>query len=173
MKKVQAGFTLIELMIVIAIVGILAAVALPAYQDYTVRARLSEALAAMGPARTSISEFYATNSRFPESTQFGDAATPGTQTLNSDVVNTIAWVATDVDATSGGGTLTLTTQANPPSSLPPDAAARTIEFVAAPVLSGGNPTGQLQWVCRPGDMEPKYLPANCRNAAAAPSDENE
>ncbi len=64
-QKKQQGFTLIELMIVIAIVGILAAIALPAYQDYTVRAKMSEALANLAEAKTSISEYYAANGVMP------------------------------------------------------------------------------------------------------------
>ena len=58
MKKMQQGFTLIELMIVVAIIGILAAVALPAYQDYTVRARMSEVLLAASSCRTTVTESY-------------------------------------------------------------------------------------------------------------------
>ena len=61
----QKGFTLIELMIVIAIVGILAAVALPAYQDYTVRAKMSEPMALLGEAKTSVSEYYIANGVMP------------------------------------------------------------------------------------------------------------
>jgi type IV pilus assembly protein PilA len=60
MKRVQQGFTLIELMIVVAIIGILAAVALPAYQDYTIRARVSEAVLATSQCRTAVSEIYQT-----------------------------------------------------------------------------------------------------------------
>ena len=72
MKKVQQGFTLIELMIVIAIVGILAAVALPAYQDYTIRAKMSEPLALMGEAKTSITEYFVANGVMPaNNTQAG------------------------------------------------------------------------------------------------------
>ncbi len=63
MKRVQQGFTLIELMIVVAIIGILAAVALPAYQDYTIRARVSEAVLATSQCRTAISEIYQIGSR--------------------------------------------------------------------------------------------------------------
>ena len=64
-KTAQKGFTLIELMIVIAIVGILAAIALPAYQDYIVRSKMSEPAAALAEAKTSISEYYATNNVVP------------------------------------------------------------------------------------------------------------
>jgi type IV pilus assembly protein PilA len=68
MKRVQQGFTLIELMIVVAIVGILAAIALPAYQDYLVRSRVSEGLARGAEAKTSVAEFLSANGHFPLNT---------------------------------------------------------------------------------------------------------
>ena len=61
----QSGFTLIELMIVVAIIGILAAIAIPAYQDYTIRAKVSEAVIASSPGKTSVSEFYASQGSMP------------------------------------------------------------------------------------------------------------
>jgi type IV pilus assembly protein PilA len=65
MKKIQQGFTLIELMIVVAIIGILAAIAIPQYQDYTVRTRVSEAAVLADGAKTAVAEFYNTNSHWP------------------------------------------------------------------------------------------------------------
>src|SRR5580765_6232138 len=90
MKKLQKGFTLIELMIVVAIVGILAAIALPAYQDYTIRARVSEAAAAAGACKTAVAEFYASNATLPTDTaQAGcSGTTAATQFVTSTTVGT-------------------------------------------------------------------------------------
>src|SRR5438067_7745451 len=87
MKRIQQGFTLIELMIVVAIVGILAAIALPAYQDYVIRSKMSESVAAIAACKTSVSEFTATKNALPAdnaaagcsvvATQYVDAASPG------------------------------------------------------------------------------------------------
>ena len=67
MKSMQKGFTLIELMIVVAIIGILAAIAIPAYQDYTIRAQVTEGLSLAGPVETAVAEFYANHGSFPTS----------------------------------------------------------------------------------------------------------
>jgi type IV pilus assembly protein PilA len=71
MKRVQQGFTLIELMIVVAIVGILAAIALPAYQDYVVRSKMSEVEAAIAACKTSVSEYVSTHNNFPDTANSG------------------------------------------------------------------------------------------------------
>jgi type IV pilus assembly protein PilA len=75
MKAVQKGFTLIELMIVIAIIGILAAIAIPAYQNYTIRSQVTEGLSLADGWKTSISEFYAQNGSFPVGNSTGGSAT--------------------------------------------------------------------------------------------------
>ena len=91
-KQLQKGFTLIELMIVVAIIGILAAVALPAYQDYTIRAKMSEVILAASACRTSITEFYQSNITAPTAVNsFGCEVTAGTVPPSpaSQYVNTI------------------------------------------------------------------------------------
>ena len=99
-KKAQKGFTLIELMIVIAIVGILAAIALPAYQDYIVRSKMSEALAALAEAKTSVAEYVASNGRGADNpAKYGVTLS----TRNSDILSDLdiypsdASTATDAD----------------------------------------------------------------------------
>jgi prepilin-type N-terminal cleavage/methylation domain-containing protein len=89
MKRVQQGFTLIELMIVVAIIGILAAIALPAYQDYTVRAKVSEIMIAASGQKNSVAEFFQTRQQMPQT------ASIGTVTQSSAYVNTVAYSRTD------------------------------------------------------------------------------
>src|SRR5688500_20146513 len=79
MKQLQKGFTLIELMIVVAIIGILAAVALPAYQDYTIRAKMSEVILAFSACRTSIPEVYQSGGSPPAASSWGSEATGTTR----------------------------------------------------------------------------------------------
>src|ERR1700736_5232245 len=83
MKRVQQGFTLIELMIVVAIVGILAAIALPAYQDYVIRSKMSEAIAAMAACKTSISEYASSHAAFPADETIAGCSTTVTKYVAS------------------------------------------------------------------------------------------
>ena len=139
----QTGFTLIELMIVIAIIGILAAVALPAYQDYTVRARIAEALNLADAAKTAVSEYKVTRGVWP-----ADNSTAGYAGGASAVVASI---------TNANGVITvqLANTANLGA-----AAGQSFEFSGH---TAGTANG-VSWVCRmgAGTINVKYLPSSCR-----------
>jgi type IV pilus assembly protein PilA len=121
MKRVQQGFTLIELMIVVAIVGILAAIALPAYQDYIVRSKMSETEAAIAACKTSVAEYAATKNSMP-----GTAAEAGCSSVGSQYVSAgggwggaaITYSSTNTGASGGECTLTLTPQAMVSGGIP-------------------------------------------------------
>lgn len=150
MKKVQQGFTLIELMIVVAIVGILAAVALPAYQDYTVRAKVSEGLARLAEAKTSVAEFYSAQSRVPAA-----AVSAG---FNSAAAGNVSSV-TCTGGTNGCDVLTLA-MATGAGKVTQLAGKNTIDMS---VTASAN--GMLVWKCKTGataGMDNKYLPASCK-----------
>ena len=104
MKRVQQGFTLIELMIVVAIVGILAAIALPAYQDYVVRSKMSEAEAAIAACKTSVAEYTSTHSgNLPAATSDAGCSTSSTQYMASiDVTNGVISATTQNTGSSPG-----------------------------------------------------------------------
>src|SRR3954451_22638874 len=112
MKRVQQGFTLIELMIVVAIVGILAAIALPAYQDYTIRAKVSEALAAAGACKTSVAEYSANKGTLAPDLTAAGCANQTTQFVSGiNVLSGVITVTTSSATELGGAaskTITLT-----------------------------------------------------------------
>src|SRR5437016_863807 len=102
MKSVQQGFTLIELMIVVAIVGILAAIAIPAYQDFLIRSKVSEAVAALGACKTSVSEYFATkSSTLPVDLTAAGCSSTASQYMSSlDVANGV--ITATMQGTHGG-----------------------------------------------------------------------
>jgi type IV pilus assembly protein PilA len=145
-RNVQQGFTLIELMIVVAIIGILAAVALPAYQDYTIRAKVSEGLLAASSARTSASETYANAGKM-----FTTADSMGVANQTSKYVASVDW--------SGDGTNTGTVTVTLTTDTGLGAAAGTTLVLAA----AGDGAGKVTWTCKAGTINVKYLPGSCKN----------
>ena len=142
-RKAQQGFTLIELMIVIAIIGILAAIALPAYQNYVTRAQVSEVLVAASSARADVSEDASVRGGLPTTLEFSP------QDQSSRFVEGIAWTSAGGDTT---GDITVTSQ-----NLSNDAEGNII--LRASYISG---TGQVTWTCG-GTIAQQFRPASCRD----------
>ena len=138
MKRVQKGFTLIELMIVIAIIGILAAIAIPMYQDYTKRAKISEVIGAASPCKLSVAEYMSANNN----TMPANMAASGCQTVvTNQYVDGLTWTGARIEVTSkvvgAAGLVTLVPQAV---------------------------TGAVDWVCGGAGttVAVQYLPTSCR-----------
>lgn len=143
MRKIQQGFTLIELMIVVAIIGILAAVALPAYQDYTVRAKVTEGLTLASGAKVSVSENAAEGRDFDS----GWTAPAATAAVTSVAVNDgSGQITITYSAAAGGGDIIMV----PTSG-------------GAALVSGTVPAGgSIAWACTTGSLLAKFRPAACR-----------
>ena len=138
MKRVQQGFTLIELMIVVAIIGILAAVALPAYQDYTTRAKVSEVIVMASPAKLAVAE---------TASSFGDLASVTAANSGYSFPGATKYVS-NIVISNTGGVVTAT-------SIVPNA---TGDIVLTPTAVSG---GQLTWRCTT-TINVKYVPSECR-----------
>ncbi|WP_286674969.1 pilin [Pseudomonas subflava] len=152
MKAMQKGFTLIELMIVVAIIGILAAIALPAYQDYTVRAKVSEGSVSASALKIGVAEAFADDG------VDGIAAYSGV--IAADIANIRTDKITDVAIDAADGTITMTM-----GGIPQLGANNTLIYtpnINGNPLANNNSAGTIQWTCNAGSIEDKYLPANCR-----------
>ena len=169
-KKAQKGFTLIELMIVIAIVGILAAIALPAYQDYIVRSKMSEAMVALAEAKTTVTEYVASTGTVPtDVTKFACDATVIEEDRNmcgpraSDILEKITIITEPA-----GNVVYIVAEVYASVWLggaPVDGTVGKFQLVGT--KSANNAT--MTWTCEGGALanmssavESKYLPANCR-----------
>jgi type IV pilus assembly protein PilA len=136
----QRGFTLIELMIVVAIIGILAAIAIPAYQDYTIRAKVSEGLGLASPAKTGVAEYFVSEGVLP--TNNSDAGIALSTQITGDYTLSVAVGSSGIititytnEAAIAGDTLTLTPNTN---------------------------VGSVNFTCAVGTIEERYVPPECR-----------
>jgi type IV pilus assembly protein PilA len=154
MKRIQQGFTLIELMIVVAIIGILAAVALPAYQEYTVKAKVSEVILAASQCRTAVAEAY----------QTGGASSPGIDGWGCESSSSTTKYVESVHTDANG--VILVTSTATAGRLPADGTNKTIVLTptdaagTALVYSPGTIVAGFK--CAPGTMPGKYLPGSCK-----------
>ncbi len=168
MQKIHKGFTLIELMIVIAIIGILAAIAIPAYQDYTIRGQVSEGLTLAASAKAQVSEFYSNRGEAPLNREKA-GMTPAAADTNGNYVQSL-------DVTNG--VITVTYANNPPAQR----ANKQIDGKTVTVVPYVSKDGTVSWKCRVvgstaapaglimpgaanavGTVEARFAPAECRD----------
>lgn len=143
MTRVQKGFTLIELMIVVAIIAVLAAIALPAYQDYLIRSQVSEGLNLASGARSAVWEYTSTYGVLPVDN--ASAGLPAKEAITGSYVAEVEVGATGIQVTYGNNA---------------NAAINGSTLILAPTLLAGS--GTVNWECTGGTLAPNYRPANCR-----------
>jgi type IV pilus assembly protein PilA len=140
----QSGFTLIELMIVVAILAILMAIAIPAYQDYTIRSQVSEGMNLSGGARTAVAEFWTDRGTFPGSN--ASAGLSAAASIDGEYVTGVA--------VGANGVITATFGGNANAEITGDT------LVLTPVAVAGD--GSIEWTCDTGTVPNRFLPARCR-----------
>ncbi len=136
------GFTLVEMMIVIAIIGILSMIAIPAYNDFTIRSKVSEGLSLASAAKLSVMEYYLAQGQWPRNNT--SAGMPHPESISGDFVQSVAVSDNEIIVTFGEGAGPGLTNKNL-------------------VLSANDQGGSITWQCNGDDIDNKYLPPNCRN----------
>ena len=144
MKNAQKGFTLIELMIVVAIIAILAAIAIPAYQDYLIRSQVSEGAVLADGSKTAMAEFYSNKGSFPTTNASAGLASAGS--ISGQYVSSV-----NVGTTQGKIVATYS-----------GAKANTKIQAKTLIFSAVTNAGSIEWHCTGGTVDSKYLPTSCR-----------
>ncbi|WP_305908253.1 pilin [Methylomarinum sp. Ch1-1] len=152
MNKAQQGFTLIELMIVVAIIGILAAIAIPAYQDYIARSQVSEGLSLSAGAKTTIAEYWASEGQYPNNNT--DAGLAAASDISGNYVSSVT--VTGSDGTDTVVNILFADQAGVSEGI------RGTTLTISPRTTAGS----IIWTCKPGvsgtAISTKYVPTSCR-----------
>ena len=147
MKTMQKGFTLIELMIVVAIIAILAAIAIPAYQNYVIRAQVSEGMSLADGAKTAMSEYYTNKGTFPTTNNLAGLAAATSITGN---------YVSSVNVGSTAGQILITYSSTSPQKANTAIGGKTL------ILSAITTAGSINWTCKTGTINTQYLPSSCR-----------